>query len=108
MGEAPWLRYRSELTSRGPAAERHLVGCGDQVLVVTGHRQDLADVGGSLIAGVGENHADPGVGQNGPHLRGGEARVNRDQHVTRGREPQVELEVAVGVEGDDPYPIARR
>jgi hypothetical protein len=61
--------------------ERHLVGRGEQVLVVVGHRQHLADARGPGVLGVGEDHADPGVVQDGPHLRGSEPGVDRDQHV---------------------------
>src|SRR6185437_11206542 len=90
-----------------PVPQGHLVGRGDQVLVVIRHRQHVPDSRGAWVVTVGEQHADPGVLQDGTHLRGSQPRVDRDQHVTRSREPQVELEVTVRVERDDPDAVMR-
>jgi hypothetical protein len=70
-----------------PVPQGHLVGRGEQVLVVLRHRQYLADSRGTRVVAVGKQHADPGVLQDGAHLRGSEPRVDRDQHITRSREP---------------------
>ena len=107
-GGAGGVEQRGQVVLGHPVAERHLVSGGDQVLVVIRHRQHLADSGGTQVVGVGEDHAYPGVIEDGAHFRGRQPRVDRDQHVTSGREPEVELEVSVRVERDDPDAVLRR
>jgi len=107
-GSAGGVEQRGQVVLVHPVAERCLVSGGDQVLVVVRHGQHLADSGGTRIVGVGEEHAYPGVIEDGAHFRGRQPRVDRDQHVTSGRQPEVELEVTVRVEPDDPDAVMRR
>jgi hypothetical protein len=95
------IEQRGQIVFGYPLPQRHLVGRGDQVFVVIRHRQHVPDSGSTRIVGVAER-------QDGAHLPGSQPRVDRDQHVTRSRQREVELEVTVRVERDDPDAVARR
>ena len=84
-----------------PLPQWHLVRRAYQVLVPVGQLNDALDAGGARVGIAREDHAHARVFEDGPHLCGGQPGIDGHEDETRGRNPEVELQVTVRIGPDD-------